>query len=154
MSTARKPYPSDVSDDEWAFAAPYLSLQSDQALQRKYELREVYNGLRWLVRTGAQWRMLPHDFPRWEAVYQQTQRWLRAGCFEAMAQDLRLLLRVAAGRKGPAVGGDPGCAHGPVDARERRACRLRWAQTPQRGQGPCGGGYLGPSVGDSGDAGE
>jgi transposase len=41
--------------------------------------------------------MLPHDFPRWEAVYQQTQRWLRAGCFEAMAHDLRLLLRLAAG---------------------------------------------------------
>ena len=103
MSTARKPYPSDVSDDEWAFVAPYLSLQSKQALQRKYDLREAYNGLRWLVRTGAQWRMLPHDFPRWESVYQQTQRWLRAGCFEAMAHDLRLLLRLAAGRKGPSV---------------------------------------------------
>ena len=100
MSTARKPYPSDVSDDEWAFVAPYLTLQSEQALQRKHDLREVYNGLRWLVRTGAQWRMLPHDFPRWEAVYQQTQRWLRAGCFEAMAHDLRLLLRLAAGRNG------------------------------------------------------
>jgi transposase len=100
MSTARKGYPSDVNDDEWAFVAPYLTLQSEQALQRKYDLREVYNALRWLVRTGAQWRMLPHDFPRWEAVYQQTQRWLRAGCFEAMAHDLRLLLRLAAGRKG------------------------------------------------------
>jgi transposase len=47
-----------------ASPAPYLSLQSKQALQRKYALREVYNGLRWLVRTGAQWRMLPHGFPR------------------------------------------------------------------------------------------
>ena len=100
MSTARKSYPSDLSDDEWAFVAPYLTLQSEDALQRKHDLREVYNGLRWLVRTGAQWRMLPHDFPRWEAVYQQTQRWLRAGCFETMAHDLRLLLRLAAGRNG------------------------------------------------------
>ena len=100
MSTARKSYPSDVSDDEWAFVAPYLTLQSEDALQQKHDRREVYNGLRWLVRTGAQWRMLPHDFPRWEAVYQQTQRWLRAGCFEAMAHDRRLLLRLAAGRKG------------------------------------------------------
>jgi transposase len=93
-----------VSDDEWAFVAPYLSLISEQALQRKHDLREVYNGLRWLVRTGAQWRMLPHDFPRWEgrreAVYQQPQRWLRAGCFEAIAHDLRRLLRLAAGRAG------------------------------------------------------
>lgn len=100
MSTTRQPYPSDVSDDEWAFVAPYLTLLSADALQRKHDLREVYNGLRWLVRTGAQWRMLPHDFPRWEAVYQQTQRWLRAGCFEAIAHDLRLLLRLAAGRSG------------------------------------------------------
>ena len=96
----RKPYPSDVSDDEWAFVAPYLTLLNEQALQRKYDLREVYNGLRWLVRTGAQWRMLPHDFPRWEAVYQQTQRWIQAGCFEAIAHHLRLLLRLAAGRDG------------------------------------------------------
>jgi transposase len=99
MST-RTPYPSDVNDDEWAFVAPYLTLLSEDALQRKHDLREVSNGLRWLVRTGAQWRMLPHDFPRWEAVYQQTQRWLGAGCFEAMAHDLRLLLRLAAGRQG------------------------------------------------------
>ena len=99
MST-RQAYPSDVTDDEWAFVAPYLSLISPDALQRKHDLREVYNGLRWLVRTGAQWRMLPHDFPRWDAVYQQTQRWLRAGCFEAIAHDLRLLLRLAAGRSG------------------------------------------------------
>ena len=99
MST-RQSYPSDVTDDEWAFVAPYLSLISPDALQRKHDLREVYNGLRWLVRTGAQWRMLPYDFPRWEAVYQQTQRWLRAGCFEAIAHDLRLLLRLAAGRNG------------------------------------------------------
>ena len=100
MSTPRQAYPSDVTDDEWAFVAPYLSLISRDASQRKHDLREVYNGLRWLVRAGAQWRMLPHDFPRWEAVYQQTQRWLRAGCFEAIAHDLRLLLRLAAGRQG------------------------------------------------------
>jgi transposase len=100
MSTSRHSYPSDVSDDEWALVAPYLALVSEHALQRRYDLREVYNGLRWLVRTGAQWRMLPHDFPRWEAVYQQTQRWLRAGCFEALAHDLRMVLRLAAGREG------------------------------------------------------
>ena len=62
-------------------------------------LREVFNGLRWLVRAGATWRLMPHDLPPWEAVYQQTQRWLRAGVFEAIVHDLRELLRVAAGRK-------------------------------------------------------
>ncbi len=96
---ARKPYPSDVSDDEWAFVAPYLTLMTEDAPQREYALREVFNGLRWIVRAGAPWRMLPNDLPPWEAVYQQTQRWLTAGVFEAMVNDLRQLLRVAAGRK-------------------------------------------------------
>lgn len=96
---ARKPYPSDVSDDEWAFVAPYLTLMTEEAPQREYSLREVFNGLRWIVRAGAPWRMLPNDLPPWEAVYQQTQRWLNAGVFEAMVNDLRQLLRLAAGRK-------------------------------------------------------
>jgi len=61
-------------------------------------LREVFNGLRWIVRTGSAWRYMPHDLPPWEAVYQQTQRWLRAGVFEQMVHDLRVLLRLSAGR--------------------------------------------------------
>src|SRR5579871_1248221 len=97
MST-RKSYPSDVSDAEWAFAAPYLALVREDAGQRVHSLREVFNALRWLVRTGAQWRYLPGDFPPWEAVYQQARRWLDAGAFEAMAHDLRALLRLTAGR--------------------------------------------------------
>jgi transposase len=94
----RKAYPSDVSDDEWAFVAPYLTLMTPDAPQRKHDLRELFNGLRYLVRTGAPWRMLPHDLPPWEAVYQQTQRWIKAECFEAIVHDLREVLREAAGR--------------------------------------------------------
>ena len=93
----RKPYPSDVSD-EWAFVAPYLTLVREDAPQRTHNLREVFNALRWIVRAGASWRMLPHDFPPWEAVYQQTRRWIAAGVFEAMVHDLRALLRLASGR--------------------------------------------------------
>jgi transposase len=94
----RKPYPSDVSDDEWAFVAPYLTLMTEDAPQRDYSLREVFNGLRWIERTGAQWRMMPNDLPPWSAVYQQTQRWLKAGVFEALVHDLRMLLREIAER--------------------------------------------------------
>ena len=94
----RKPYPSDVSDDEWAFVAPYLTLMREDAPQREYALREVFNGLRYIVRTGAQWRMMPNDLPPWHAVYQQTQRWLKAGVFEEMVHELRMLLRELAGR--------------------------------------------------------
>src|SRR4028119_933963 len=95
----RKAYPSDVTDEEWAFVAPYLTLMTPDAPQRKHDLREVFNALRWLVRTGAPWRYLPTNFPPWEAVYQQTQRWLTAGVFEAMVHDLRVLLRLAQGRE-------------------------------------------------------
>jgi transposase len=95
---SRKAYPSDVSDDEWAFVAPYLTLMREDAPQREYSLREVFNGLRYIVRSGATWRMMPNDLPPWEMVYQQTQRWLRAGVFEAIVHDVRALLRVAAGR--------------------------------------------------------
>jgi transposase len=94
----RQPYPTDVSDDEWAFVAPYLALLDEQAPQRRHDLREVFNGLRFIVRGGLQWRLMPHDLPPWWVVYQQTRRWLAAGVFEAIVHDLRVLLRLAAGR--------------------------------------------------------
>jgi len=100
MSKPRTGYASDVSDEEWAFCAPYLTLMKETAPQRKYPLRDLFNALRWLVRAGCPWRMMPNDLPPWTAVQQQTQRWLKAGCFEAMAHDLRLLLRVAVQREG------------------------------------------------------
>ena len=117
MSICRKPYPSDVSDEEWSLVAPYLLLQPEDAGQREHDLREVFNGLRYIVKTGAPWRWMPNDLPPWAkqpkvpamrsivgmaaegAVYQQTQRWLAAGCFEALVDDLRAVLRLAAGRK-------------------------------------------------------
>jgi transposase len=95
---ARKPYPSDVTDEEWDFVAPYLTLMKPDAPQRAHDLREVFNGMRWIVRTGSPWRYLPNDLPPWEAVYQQGQRWLAAGVFEAITQDLRRILRVLDGR--------------------------------------------------------
>jgi transposase len=96
----RKPYPSDVSDEEWAFVAPYLALVREEAPQRRHVLREVFNAARWVGHTGAPWRWLPHDLPPWDIVYQQTRRGLEAGVFEAIVHDLRLLLRVAEGRNG------------------------------------------------------
>jgi len=95
----RKAYPSDVSDEEWAFVVPYLTLMREDAPQREYSLREVFNGLRWMVRTAAPWRMMPHDLPPWPVIYQQAQRWFKAGVFEDMVHDLRALLRLAKGQQ-------------------------------------------------------
>ncbi len=122
----RKPYPSDVSDEEWHFVAPYLALVREDAPQREHDLREVLNGLRWVVRTGSPWRYMPHDLPPWEAVYQQTQRWIKAGVFEEMVHDLRVLLRLSEGRAS-----DPSAAV--LDARTLRS-------TPESGSR---GGYDG-----------
>ena len=98
MSKPREPYPTDVSDAEWGFVAPYLALVREDAGQRRHDLRAVLNAVRWLVKTGCQWRMTPREFPPWQAVYQQARRWAAAGVFERMADDLRAILRAAAGR--------------------------------------------------------
>ena len=99
-------YPSDVTDEEWAFCAPYLTLCREDAGQRRHDMRCVFagadlrfNGLRWMVRSGSPWRMIPNDLPPWDIVYQQTRRWLDAGVFAALAHDLRALLRVAGERE-------------------------------------------------------
>lgn len=99
MNQARKSYPSDVSDEEWNFCVSYLTLMNETAPQRVYPLREIFNALRYLMRMGGVWRMMPHDLPPWNVVYQQTRRWIKAGCFEAMAHDLRAILRLAVDRK-------------------------------------------------------
>ena len=96
----RSGYPSDVSDEEWAFVAPYLALCREDAPQRDYALRDVFNALRYIAKTGSQWRFLPNDLPPWTVVYQQMRRWINARCFEIMVEDLRILLREFAGRMG------------------------------------------------------
>jgi transposase len=98
MTNARKPYPSDVCDDEWSLVVSYLTLVREDAPQRQHSLRELFNALRYVVRYGIAWRAMPNDLPPWAAVYQQTQRWLQAGCFEELVHDLRAVLRMASGR--------------------------------------------------------
>lgn len=99
MSTpTRKAYPSDVTDAEWEFLVVYLVLMREDAPQREHDLREVFDALRYVVKTGCQWRFLPHDFPPWTAVYQQARRWLHAGAFERIAHDLRVIVRFLEGR--------------------------------------------------------
>jgi transposase len=154
MTKARKSYPSDVSDAEWAFCAPYLTLMKQDAPQRAHSLRELYNGLRWFVRAGCPWRMLPNDLPPWYAVQQQTQRWLHASCFETMAEDLRALLRLAAQRDSVPTAVILDSRTLPIHAGEMWAWWLRWGQETQRQQGARSGGYAGPFAGGQSDCGQ
>src|SRR5438105_6218916 len=99
MNTTRMSYPSDVSDAEWTFLAPYLTLMREDAPQREYAMRDLFNAIRYVVKTGCTWRFLPHDLPPWTAVYQQARRWLQNGVFETVAHELRAIVRVFAERK-------------------------------------------------------
>jgi transposase len=71
---------------------------TEDAPPRQHALRELFNGLRYPIRYGIAWRAMLNDLPPWFAVYQQSQRWLAAGVFETLAQDLRAVLRLASGR--------------------------------------------------------
>jgi transposase len=92
MNTTRKSYPSDVLDAEWEFPLPYLSLMREDAPQREYPLRVLFNAIRYVVRTGCQWRYLPHGLPPWTAVYQQARCWMQADAFEQIVHDLRVIV--------------------------------------------------------------
>lgn len=96
---ARKPYPSDVSDEEWVFVEPFLTLIRPDSAQREHDLREIYNGVRYVMRTGCPWRYVPHDLPPWWAVYQQHLRWIDAGCYEELLEAARELARTTAKRE-------------------------------------------------------
>jgi len=93
MNTTRKSYPCDITDAEWEFIVPYLVLMREDAPQRTHPLRELFNALRYVIKTGCHWRLLPHDFPPWTAVYQQARRWIDAGVFENIVHDLRVIMR-------------------------------------------------------------
>jgi transposase len=94
---ARKAHPFGVADDTWSLAVPYLTLMRANAAQRQRSLRELFNGLRYVIRYGIAWRAMPNDLPPWFGVCQQSRCWLAAGCVEALAQDLCAVLRLRAG---------------------------------------------------------
>src|SRR5262245_17605246 len=104
MSTTRKRYPSDVSDAEWEFLAPYLTLMREDAPQRDHPLRDGFAAVRYVGKTGGQWDFVPHDFPPPSAVYQQARRWLAAGVFEEVTHDLRMILRLVGEREAQPTG--------------------------------------------------
>ena len=88
-------YSSDLSDSQWQVIAPYLK----DKRKRKYSYRVLLNAILYLVKTGCQWRMLPHDYPKWQTVYFYFSRWKRDGTLEQIQQTLVEKQRKKAGRK-------------------------------------------------------
>lgn len=91
-------YPSDLSDEEWSILEPLLARKSKVGHPPDYELRDVVNAIRYLVRTGAPWRYLPRDYPPWPAVYYHFAKWRDDGTWERITQALRERHRGEVGR--------------------------------------------------------
>lgn len=90
----RKPYPTDLSDEEWQYIEPHMPTPSRHGRPRSHSLREILNATFYLLRSGCQWRMLPHDFPRWPTVYHYFRKWRIDGTWESINRAIRERLRV------------------------------------------------------------
>lgn len=96
----RRPYPSDITDDEWKLIEPLIPppIAHPNLTVPKHSTREFMNAIRYRTRTGCGWRSLPHDFPPWSTVHKVYQKWMRAGVMKDIHDELREQARVLAGR--------------------------------------------------------
>jgi putative transposase len=90
----RRPYPTDLSDAEWTYIEPHLPAPEGLGRPRTRDLREILNAVFYVLRSGCQWRLLPHDFPRWPTVYWYFRKWRIDGTWERINRALRERLRV------------------------------------------------------------
>ena len=96
---ARAAYPSDLTDKQWAEVAPLIPAAELGGREREVNIREVLNGILYLVRGGVSWRMLPHDLPPWGTVHYYYRRFRLDGTWIKIHDVLRGKVRKKAGRK-------------------------------------------------------
>ena len=109
LARMRKPYPTDLSDVEWSYIEPHLPAPKGYGRPRTHSLREILNAVFYLLKSGCQWRLLAHDFPRWPTVYHYFRKWRMDGTWERLNRALRERLRVRLKR-------DPQPSAGVVDS--------------------------------------
>src|SRR5919201_983910 len=95
----RKPYDSDLSDEQWEQLREFIPEPKAGPQEQKYERREIVNAMLYQKRTGCQWRYLPHDFPPWQIVAKHFYAWRNDGLFKRINDTLRARFRMAAGRE-------------------------------------------------------
>ena len=98
-------YPTDLTDEQWALVAPYLSPNRGRGRPTQLDLRAVLNALLYFTRTGCQWRLLPREYPPWESVRYYFDKWTRDGTLERVQRDLVRQARTRAGRPSPPTAG-------------------------------------------------
>ena len=100
----RQAYPTDLNDNEWKIIAPLIPKQTD-GRPRKWPIREMLDAMFYVLKSSCQWRLLPHDFPKWKTVYTQFRRWRNAGVWQCISDALVKQVRVKAGREAqPSIG--------------------------------------------------
>lgn len=92
-------YPSDLTDEQWQLIEPLLPKPSRVGRPRTVCRRRIIDAILYVVRTGCQWRQLPHDFPKWGTIYDLFWHWRTHGIWERVHSALREQLRRAEGRK-------------------------------------------------------
>lgn len=95
----RKIYPTDLKDSEWSILAPALPTPAQTGRKRKWELRQIIDGIFYVLHGGIQWRLLPGEFPPWQTVYGYFRRWRDIGLWEKINGWLREKVRLKAGRE-------------------------------------------------------
>ena len=101
----RKSYPTDLTDEEWAILVPLIPPAKPGGRPREVDMREILNGLLYLLRTGCAWRMMPHDLPPWQTVYEYFAQWRDDGTWERLNGVLRVQVRQQVGKEGePSAG--------------------------------------------------
>ena len=105
----RKPYPTDLCDAEWNYIEPHMPAPNGHGRPRIHDLREILDAIFYVLKSGCQWRLLPHDFPRWPTVYHYFRQWRIDGTWEKINQSIRERLRVRLKR-------DPQPSAGVVDS--------------------------------------
>jgi putative transposase len=99
MSTQRLAYTTDLSDEAWQLLAPLLPPEKSGGRPRKYPLREVINGIQYILRGGCAWRLMPHDLPHWQTAYQTFRAWRQDGTWLSIHDQLRDAVRTRMGRR-------------------------------------------------------
>jgi putative transposase len=98
MVHQRLAYTTDLTDEEWQILKPLLPPDKAGGRPRKYPLREVLNGIQYVLRTGCAWRLMPHDLPQWQTAYQTWRAWRQDGTWVRIHDQLRDMLRTRMGR--------------------------------------------------------
>ena len=96
---SRKPYPSDLTDGQWQELAPLRPAGTNRGHPRTTDRREVVNGIRYVLRGGIPWRMLPPDLPPWGTVWWYCRNWRDDGTWQRVAETRRARVWEAAGRE-------------------------------------------------------